>query len=218
MQEQQTGIGGTAARRRELMRRMMAEAGLGPGAARLAPRDHDGPAPLSHAQQSMWLHHRTFPDSAAYNVCLLVRMDGPLDTGALERALRALIRRHAILRTLYRDAPDEPSTPPANGSTPASGPAGAAHGNGAVDAAPGSVGTAHADGAGDGIAAVQIVTDDDSLDLAPSSAPTPARGRRSWRRGRSTCAPSGRSGWSCCGSGRTSTRWCSSSTTSPGTG
>ncbi|MBE1535922.1 non-ribosomal peptide synthetase [Actinomadura algeriensis] len=167
MQEQQTGIGGTAARRRELMRRMMAEAGLGPGAARLAPRDHDGPAPLSHAQQSMWLHHRTFPDSAAYNVCLLVRMDGPLDTGALERALRALIRRHAILRTLYRDAPDEPSTPPANGSTPASGPAGAAHGNGAVDAAPGSVGTAHADGAGDGIAAVQIVTDDDSLDLAP---------------------------------------------------
>ncbi|RSN67120.1 hypothetical protein DMH08_14455 [Actinomadura sp. WAC 06369] len=136
VQEQQTSLGETAARRRELMRRMMAERGLGPGAARLAPRGHDGPAPLSHAQQSMWLHHRTFPDSAAYNVCLLVRMDGPLDTGALERALRALIRRHAILRTVYRDAPDAAARP--------GGPE-----------------------ASDGLGAVQVVTDDDALGLAP---------------------------------------------------
>ncbi|TDD79374.1 amino acid adenylation domain-containing protein [Actinomadura darangshiensis] len=113
----------TAARRRELMRRMVAEAGLGADTARLAPRGSDGPAPLSYAQQSMWLHHRTFPDSAAYNVCLLVRMSGALDAGALREALRGLIRRHAVLRTLYADA------------------------------------------AGDH--AVQIVTADDSLDLAP---------------------------------------------------
>ncbi|NKZ05444.1 non-ribosomal peptide synthetase [Actinomadura latina] len=94
----------TTARRRELMRRMMAEAGLGSGDAGIAPRGSDGPAPLSHAQQSMWLHHRTFPDSPAYNVCLLVRMDGPLDTGALREALRGLIRRHAVLRTVYAEA------------------------------------------------------------------------------------------------------------------
>ncbi len=88
------------------MRRMMAEAGLGPDAARLAPRGGDGPAPLSYAQQSMWLHHRTFPRSAAYNVCLLVRMSGRLDTEALRDALRALIRRHAILRTTYTEDGD----------------------------------------------------------------------------------------------------------------
>lgn len=70
----------------------------------------------------MWLHHRTFPDSPAYNVCLLVRMSGPLDTGALRQALRQLIRRHAVLRTVYAERED---------------------------------GT------------VQIVTDDDSLGLAP---------------------------------------------------
>ncbi|MFD0904194.1 amino acid adenylation domain-containing protein [Actinomadura sediminis] len=144
MQEQQTSLGDTAARRRELMRRMMAQAGLGPDAARLAPRGHDGPAPLSHAQQSMWLHHRTFPDSAAYNVCLLVRLDGALDTGALERALRALIRRHAILRTVYRDAPAGP--------------------NGASAGPPDDPST----GDPDDLGAVQVVTDDDSLDLAPA--------------------------------------------------
>ena len=97
----------TAARRRELMRRMMAEAGLGADTARLAPRGSDGPAPLSYAQQSMWLHHRAFPDSPAYNVCLLVRMSGPLDAGALREALRALIRRHAVLRTVYADGPEQ---------------------------------------------------------------------------------------------------------------
>ncbi|GAA3970305.1 hypothetical protein GCM10023085_60630 [Actinomadura viridis] len=91
----------TAALRRELMRRMMAEAGLGPDTSRIGPRGSDGPAPLSYAQQSMWLHHRTFPDSPAYNVCLLVRMSGRLDTGALREALRGLIRRHAVLRTVY---------------------------------------------------------------------------------------------------------------------
>ncbi|MGW2308943.1 condensation domain-containing protein, partial [Actinomadura luteofluorescens] len=97
----------TAARRRELMRRMMAEAGLGADTARLAPRESDGPAPLSYAQQSMWLHHRAFPDSPAYNVCLLVRMAGPLDAEALREALRALIRRHAVLRTVYADDPEQ---------------------------------------------------------------------------------------------------------------
>ncbi|WP_187414062.1 non-ribosomal peptide synthetase [Actinomadura chibensis] len=104
--QEQTVVSEVRTRRRELMRRMMAEAGLGPDAARLAPRDGDGPAPLSYAQQSMWLHHRAFPDSPAYNVCLLVRMSGPLDTGALRDALRALLRRHAVLRTTYAEDGD----------------------------------------------------------------------------------------------------------------
>ncbi|MEU0486952.1 condensation domain-containing protein, partial [Streptosporangium sp. NPDC006013] len=98
MREQQD-----VARRRELMRRMMAEAGLSPGRDRIVPRGSGDPAPLSYAQQSMWLHHRTFPTSPAYNVCLLVHMSGELDPEALREALRALIRRHAVLRTVYDD-------------------------------------------------------------------------------------------------------------------
>ncbi|WP_344406970.1 condensation domain-containing protein, partial [Actinomadura nitritigenes] len=128
MRERTTTAAQGARLRRELMRRMMAEAGLpadrrGPGAGRPAPREAGGPAPLSHAQQSMWLHHRAFPASPAYNVCLLVRMSGPLDAAALREALRGLVRRHAVLRTVYADGPGE--------------------------------------------SAVQIVTGDDALDLAP---------------------------------------------------
>ncbi|QKG18471.1 cyclic nucleotide binding protein [Actinomadura verrucosospora] len=62
---------------------------------------------MSYAQRSMWVHHRAFPASPAYNVCLLVRMSGPLDAGALREALRGLIRRHAILRTVYADGPGD---------------------------------------------------------------------------------------------------------------
>src|SRR4051812_33514889 len=94
-----------AARRRELMRRMMTEAGLGQDTDRITRRGSAGPAPLSYAQQSMWLHHQAFPESPAYNVCLLVRMSGPLDTGALREALRGLLRRHAVLRTVYAEGP-----------------------------------------------------------------------------------------------------------------
>ncbi|MEV0758075.1 amino acid adenylation domain-containing protein [Streptosporangium sp. NPDC050280] len=94
------------AQRRELMRRMMTEAGFGPGRDRITPRACGGPAPLSYAQQSMWLHHRTFPSSPAYNVCLLVRMSGALDPEALREALRALLRRHAVLRTVYDENDD----------------------------------------------------------------------------------------------------------------
>ena len=53
----------TAARRRELMRQMMAEAGLGPATDRIT-RHSGGPAPLSYAQRSMWLHHQAFPHVA----------------------------------------------------------------------------------------------------------------------------------------------------------
>ncbi|PKK16211.1 MAG: hypothetical protein BUE48_001835 [Thermomonospora sp. CIF 1] len=87
------------------MRRLMAERGIGRDTSRIAPRTSDGPAPLSYAQQSMWLHHRAFPDSPAYNVCLLVRMSGDLDISALHTALRGVVRRHAILRTTYDDGP-----------------------------------------------------------------------------------------------------------------
>src|SRR3954454_17548446 len=53
----------------------------------------------------MWLHHLAFPESPAYNVCLLVRMSGTLDTEALREALRGLLRRHAVLRTVYAEGP-----------------------------------------------------------------------------------------------------------------
>ena len=49
--------------------------------------DRDRPAPLSFGQQRLWFLHQLAPESAAYNIPLAVRMDGPLDARALAAAL-----------------------------------------------------------------------------------------------------------------------------------
>ncbi|MGW2088791.1 non-ribosomal peptide synthetase, partial [Streptomyces sp. NPDC001880] len=57
--------------------------------------------PASPAQVGLWLLVELDPTSTAYNVPAAMRLTGPLDTGALERALRALCGRHEILRTTF---------------------------------------------------------------------------------------------------------------------
>ena len=66
------------------------------------------PAPLSFAQTRMWLLDRITPGSAAYNISNSVRLDGPLDTAALEWAINEIIRRHEILRTTFEEIDGEP--------------------------------------------------------------------------------------------------------------
>ncbi|WP_395293131.1 condensation domain-containing protein [Kitasatospora hibisci] len=59
------------------------------------------PAPLSHAQQRMWLMDSLGQGGARYHVPLATRLRGPLDPEALATALTALTARHAVLRTRY---------------------------------------------------------------------------------------------------------------------
>ncbi|MEJ8668143.1 condensation domain-containing protein [Streptomyces sp. MS1.AVA.1] len=99
-----------AARRRELLRRRLESAGLADTAARSdrIPRRPADTArlPLSYAQSRMWLLQQLDPASPAYNVCLAIRLRGPLDPGALRTALQGLIDRHEVLRTRYPAAED----------------------------------------------------------------------------------------------------------------
>ncbi|WP_149830555.1 non-ribosomal peptide synthetase/type I polyketide synthase, partial [Streptomyces tailanensis] len=60
-----------------------------------------GPAPLSFAQQRLWFLQHYQPDSSALNLPYALRLRGPLDAGALERALSAAVARHDILRTSF---------------------------------------------------------------------------------------------------------------------
>ncbi|MGW2975640.1 AMP-binding protein, partial [Streptomyces mirabilis] len=56
-------------------------------------------APATSEQERLWLLHRRTPTSRAYSVGQAFRVDGAVDTAALRRALRAVVARHAALRT-----------------------------------------------------------------------------------------------------------------------
>ena len=65
------------------------------------PRGDDGPAPLSYAQERLWLLDRLDPGSIAYNLVGGVRFTGALDEAALERSLADIVGRHEVLRSTF---------------------------------------------------------------------------------------------------------------------
>ncbi|MCP4657047.1 MAG: amino acid adenylation domain-containing protein, partial [bacterium] len=60
-----------------------------------------GDPPASFAQERLWLLDRLEPDSTAYHLPAAIRWRGPLRRPALERALSAVVERHAVLRTRF---------------------------------------------------------------------------------------------------------------------
>ncbi len=65
----------------------------------ISRREPGAPAPLSFAQQRLWFLHQLEPDSTAYHEASALRLEGPLDIAALQRALDTIVERHAVLRT-----------------------------------------------------------------------------------------------------------------------
>ncbi len=58
-------------------------------------------APLSFAQQRLWLEQQRAPTRSAYNLPRALRLTGELNADALEQALDRVIDRHDILRTAF---------------------------------------------------------------------------------------------------------------------
>ena len=55
--------------------------------------------PLSSFQRRVWFLEHLYPFQPTYNLCLLLRITGPLLVPALERSWREIVRRHSALRT-----------------------------------------------------------------------------------------------------------------------
>ncbi|KNH29906.1 peptide synthetase [Pseudomonas syringae] len=69
----------------------------------LSPRSRLDRAPLSFAQQRLWLEQQLAATSSAYNLPRALRLTGELDTRALEVALDRVIDRHDILRSAFKE-------------------------------------------------------------------------------------------------------------------
>jgi len=55
--------------------------------------------PVSFAQQRLWFLDQLAPGEPTYNMPYAFWLDGPLDARALQRAMDAMVARHAVLRT-----------------------------------------------------------------------------------------------------------------------
>jgi len=82
--------------RADVERLLLEGARAGNQIPRLAPEED---APLSFAQERMWLLERMLPDVTAYNVPRLLRVPGRLDAASLQSALDTVSSRHATIRT-----------------------------------------------------------------------------------------------------------------------
>lgn len=79
------------------------------GGPDLVPKRASGDtAPLTFAQQQIWLHAQLAPDTPLYNEPFTIHRTGPLDISLLQQSLTEIVRRHEAWRTTFPVVSGEP--------------------------------------------------------------------------------------------------------------
>ncbi|WP_375770521.1 amino acid adenylation domain-containing protein [Archangium gephyra] len=74
----------------------------------LEPAPRSGPLPLSFAQERLWFMEQLEPGTSAFHIPVALRLEGALDTAALERCFQEVVRRHEVLRTTFARVEGQP--------------------------------------------------------------------------------------------------------------
>jgi acyl transferase domain-containing protein len=75
----------------------------------IQPLSHDGGIQLSFAQEWLWLLDQFEGSSPAYNLPSAVRLAGRLNVSALTRSIDEIVRRHGVLRSVFREVDGHPA-------------------------------------------------------------------------------------------------------------
>ncbi|MEM6404508.1 MAG: condensation domain-containing protein, partial [Cyanobacteria bacterium P01_D01_bin.116] len=57
--------------------------------------------PLSVSQQALWFIHQLSPDTATYNIPIVINLEGSVNQAILQKCLNEIVRRHEVLRTSF---------------------------------------------------------------------------------------------------------------------
>ncbi|MEL6350913.1 MAG: amino acid adenylation domain-containing protein [Cyanobacteria bacterium J06627_28] len=64
--------------------------------------------PLSASQQHLWVIHKLYPETSAYHIAMVLRMEGKLHIAALKHSLQKVVNRHEALRTVFLEDNNQP--------------------------------------------------------------------------------------------------------------
>ncbi|WP_343746563.1 non-ribosomal peptide synthase/polyketide synthase [Chitinophaga sp.] len=79
----------------------------GPVQQGITAEAYTGPQPLSFAQERLWFIDR-LSGSIQYHIPMVFRLTGAVNEQALERAIREIVNRHAVLRTVITVIDEQP--------------------------------------------------------------------------------------------------------------
>ncbi len=95
--------------RRELLERLLKKEPPRSSGSVIIPRlRKSNLVPVSFAQQRLWFLDQMDPGNHAFNVPVALRVSGPLQVAVLEQCLGEIVRRHEVLRTIFKVVEGQP--------------------------------------------------------------------------------------------------------------